>query len=355
MRTEAIPIHGWPAAAFAAAFMLVAALAGVVLRPAPLAAQTVTLEGRVFDAGSNVGVTNALVSLEGRGATLTTESGAFRFEGVPVGTYTLRVEGFGYRPSELPVALTADTTVAVPLVAAPIELDRLDVELRTLEFDGRVRDPATGGNLMDARVLSSQGHDELTDAHGQFDLDDVHEGRPLTVVIRAFGYVQLDTTLVPDDEGRHDFDLVPDSLVMSMIAVQTRRIEERSAGRFPSYPPAMNRERLARYLNDFTMLDMLEGAYPQRILRRVACIVIDERQIDEALGDMRGSLRRTYLSTTFPDEVERIEFLEFNLGGGRPLMLRIYTRSFMAELLTREEPLPSPLMVIIPGAPPLCR
>jgi hypothetical protein len=332
-----------------------AALVVAALLPAPLTAQTVTLLGRVYDAGSDAGVANAIVTLEGRGATLTTEAGFFRLEGVLPGAYTLRVEAFGYRPSEMPLDLETDATVNVPLVAAPIELDGLDVELRTLDFDGRVRDPATGGNLMDAHVLSSQGHDESTDAHGQFDLDDVHEGRPIRVVIRAFGYLQLDTAFMPDDARRHDFDLRPDSLILGMIEVQTRRIEERSAGRFPSYPPPMNRDRLERYLNTFTMLDMLEGIYPQRILRRVACVVIDERHIDEAPGDMRGPLRRSYLSTIFPDEVERVEFLEFSSGSGRPLMLRIYTRQFMAELLTRERPLPAPLMVVIPGGPPLCR
>lgn len=180
------------------------------------------------------------------------------------------------------------------------------------------------------------------------------EGLPIRLRIRAFGYLEVDTTFVPDDDGRHDFELAPDSLVLRLIGVQNRRLDERVGGRRPSFRATLERDRLSRYLNNWTVLDMLETEYPLRTLRRVACVFIDERQVDEGPFFIRGALRRSWLTGLFPDEVERVEFHEFP-GPGRPLMLRIYTRSFMAELIGRERTLPRPVLVALPGVPPVCR
>ena len=317
--------------------------------PAGASAQVAVLEGRVYDAGSGAGLQNAVVTLEGRGSVLTSESGSFRYTGVPLGTYTLRVQAFGYRERTLPLEVRGDTTVSVPVDVVPIELDPVEVELRTIDFDGEARDPMTDGIVMDALVASDQGHEERTNAHGHFDLDDVLEGAPLRLEIRAFSYLPLDTTFVPDDDGRRVFELEADSLMLRMIDVQVRRLEARAEGRIATFPRSMNRDRLARYLNNFTVLDMLEREYPLRMLRRVACVLIDDRQIDDGFGAIRGELRRSYLLTTYPDEVERLEFLEFETPGGRALQLRVYTKDYMARLIGSDRRLPPPVLLYSPS------
>lgn len=309
----------------------------------PVAGQTpITLLGRVYASDSGAGIQNAIVTVDGYGSTLTAASGGFRFDGVEPGEYRLEVSAFGYADATLTLSVEANLTVDVPLVPAPLALDSLRVDLETLDFDGRAVDLETGAIVMGADVETNQGHREVTDAHGHFDLDDVYEGVPLGLAIRAFGYLPLDATFVPDDEGRRVFDLTEDPVMARMIEVQVERLEARAGGRRTSYPRSMNRDDLARFANNWTLLDMLEADYPLRVLRRVACVLIDERQID-TLGPMRAELRRSYLLTTYPDEVERIEFLEFP-GRGRPLQLRIYTRSFMQELVATNRPLVEPLM-----------
>ena len=314
--------------------------------PARVASQVAVVEGRVLDAGSGAGLQNAIVTLEGRGSVLTSESGSFRYADVPLGAHTLRVQAFGYRERTLPLDVRGDTTVSVSVDVVPIELDEVEVELRTIDFDGEARDPATDGIVMDALVVSSQGHEERTNAHGHFDLDDVVEGAPLRIEIRAFSYLPLDTTFVPDDAGRRVFELEVDSLMIRMIDVQVRRIESRAEGRIVSFPRVMDRQRLARYLNNFTLLDMLEREVPARVLGRVACVLIDDQQIDGTTGFMRAALRRSYLLGTYPDEVERLEFLEFTTpGGGRVLQLRVYTKDYMARLVGSDRPLPPPVLL----------
>ena len=64
------------------------------------------------------------------------------------------------------------------------------------------------------------------------------------MIVRSFGYLTVDTILVPDkDDGWYLFEVEPDPWVEDMIADQIRLIEERSAGLRTSTDP-MNRERL---------------------------------------------------------------------------------------------------------------
>jgi len=301
--------------------------------PMPALAQVdVVVEGRVYDARSGSGIQNAVVTLEGHGSTLSAESGSFRFRGVEPGDYTLRVEGFGYLPFTSSVSVVTYSMVSVPLEAAPLALDSIVVEARTLDFDGRVRDPTLDYFLLDAQVFSDQGHEEWTNAHGRFDLDDVFEGTPLHVAIRAFGYLPLDTTFVPDDDERYDFDLVTDPLATRMIAFQVLRLEVRAGENLYQYRPALNRAELSRYAGFGTIQSIMELKYPMRILRSVSCMILDEQEV------IRSWRRRWVLENMIPEELERIELLEFP-GPARSFQLRIYTRGFFQELVSRNPPL----------------
>lgn len=308
-----------------------------------LAQATSVVQGRVYDPVSSTGIANAIVTLGGRGGVLTTSDGSFRLDRVDAGDYVLHVEAFGYRASEVTLSVSGDTTVAVPLVAEPLLLDSVLVEAGTLDFDGRVRDPARDYDVMDAHVVTDEGHEEWTNAHGRFDLDDAWAKTPMHMVITAFGYLPLDTTFIPDDEERYTFDLAPDPLAERMIARENRRLAERAGEYLYEYRPPMNRDVMARYMGTGTLQTMMEAKYPLNVLEKVVCLVVDERQV------RAGAESAFVLRHTIPEELERVEVLEFHLGGDRQLMVRAYTRSFFQELIARNQRLRPPQMQKLPN------
>jgi len=291
-----------------------------------------SVSGRVVGTDVPAGITNATVELIGQGAVLTTPDGLFRFDGVPLREYVLRVSALGYATVTRFVNIQTDVTVEVELDIAPLSLDSLLIVAREVDFDGRVRDPVRDTPVMDALVLTDRGHEEWTNQRGHFDIDDVI-GAPFRMRVQAFGYLPIDTTLIPDDDRRHDFNLVRDTLVERLIAVQTRRIEQRAGDNMYEYRPLFDRDTLARYSSSSNVASIMESRYPLNILRRVYCIVLDERHIQT------DHERRAVLLNMFPHEIERMELLEFTIGGARTFMLRIYTRAYFQELIARNLPL----------------
>jgi hypothetical protein len=312
-------------------------LALLALLPDTGAAQSgAAVLGRVYDAATDASIQNAIVTLRGFGSTLTDSDGRFRFRGVPLGEHTLSVEAFSYAPDTRAIALEGDATVDVALESSPLPLDSIVVEAGTVDYHGRVRDPDRDFLLVDAQVLV-RGHEPMwTDAHGRFDLDDLPEGVPVSFSVRAFGYLPIDTTVVPDDGERHDFDLERDAFAEAMIAMQVRRLEERAGGRTAGgWWGVMDRESIVRYTGSHTASTMLQFELPQRILRRVVCTYIDERLIDITPGAMGREIRDVVLTHTLPEEIERVEFLQF------------YTRSFIMAMATQDVRLRTPTIVQI--------
>src|SRR5262245_17470224 len=76
-------------------------------------AQTVTVQGRVLEAGGTTRINNANVELSGAGSTLTDRNGLFNFPRVAPGSYTLTVRALGYQSREITLALNRDTTLTV--------------------------------------------------------------------------------------------------------------------------------------------------------------------------------------------------------------------------------------------------
>jgi hypothetical protein len=314
-------------------------------RPADAFAQIGwTVQGRVVDSQSETGLANALVTVEGHGAILSAEGGLFRFERVPTGTYDVRVEAFGYRDATSSLEVRADTFVVVPLGARPVELEGIDVTLRTLDFDGRVHDPGTGGDVARADITSDQGHRETTRLSGGFDLDDVVDGPPLRLLIRAFGFLPLDTAFVPDDEERYRFDLWPDPVMTRMIDEYVARLDERAGNRAYEYRPALNRADLAKFAGNASLRVVMEGRYPLHILRRIGCFILDEREYRFQSYEERLSV----LEGTFANDLERIELLEFP-GEARLFMVRVYTRRFFRSQVGTRSELDEASMVATPG------
>lgn len=326
-----------------ASLALVSVLAPGV--PRSVEAQSVlVLAGRVVDAQSGAGLSNVLVALEGHGAVLSSSLGAFRFAGIRPGEYRFRADALGYRDYSETFAMTADTVLIVALEVLPIELDGFTVELGTLDFDGRVRDPRTDSYVPDAEVRSDQGHEESTNLFGSFDLDDVFDGPPLRLNIRAFSYLPLDTTFVPDDDERYPFDLVPDPIMTRMIHRYMTRLDDRAGDRIYEYQQPLSREDLAQFSANTPLRRLMEAKYPLHILRRIECFIIDEREYRFGSLDERISV----LEGTFANDLARIELLEFP-GEARLFMVRIYTRRFLQRHVGDPERLGTLSMTPYPG------
>jgi hypothetical protein len=197
--------------------------------------------------------------------------------------------------------------------------------------------------VIDAAVLSSQGS-AVTDAHGRFRLEPVFTGVPLRLTIRVFGYLPLDSTIVPRGGETYVFDLIADPLVTAMIAGQVERLVDRASGRRSVMMRALDRDRLLRH-DGGTLRDVIESQY-RSYIDQIRCVIIDEKQF----VDRRALL--TWLGTTLPQEVERIEFLAFG-PRSRDIMLRIYTRRFIQEMTARHIELRDPVFVGM-ARPPWC-
>lgn len=325
-------------------------LAGVVAwacllgAPKEAAAQVpVSVTGRVVQAEGGQPIPLAVVELEGFGAMLATEDGEFRFDGVEPAGYTLRVTAFGYVAESRFLVVDADTAVEVELRPSPLVLDSVQVELRAVDVRGEVRDPLRDFGLVDIPVLTDQGANARTDANGDFELEGVLEDVPLHVTIRAFGYLPIDSVIHPRAAARYLFEVEPDPVVEAMVERQVERLARRAAPRFAVGFRNMNRTALLRYAERHTLWDVLLWEYGERKLDRVICVVMDEEPFDS------GAVARSMLLHTLPAEVERIEFM---FGGA---MLRVYTRSFMQQMIARDVPLRRPsLFRPFPSSPPLC-
>ena len=308
-----------------------------------------TVLGRTYDADSDVSVTNAIVTLEGYGSTLTNDEGRFRFRGVAEGTYTLRIEAFGYESYTSSLAVTTDTTLELPLEIAPLPIDSIVVEARSVDFQGRVRDPVRDFYLVDAQILM-RGRDPVwTDTHGRFDLDNLAEGVAVNLTIRAFGYLPIDTTFVPDDSDRYTFELTHDAFAQAMIDVQVRRIAEHAGGRAVFGRGVMDRADVLRYSGAHTASSMLEFELPARMLSRVICTFVDDRSTDGAGSAIAEEIAQATLHQMVPEEIERVELLQFGGVRNPPLMLQIYTRSFIMEMATKNLPLRTPTISPLGG------
>jgi hypothetical protein len=330
--------------------LLVAALGTLAALPAGAQAQGLVVGGRVYDPTSgNAGIQNASVTL-GQRATLTNVDGTFVFRGIAPGEHQVRVGALGYEDLQLDLTIVGDTTLTLPLKRRPIGLGGIDVVLGRIDFDGRVRDPRrTDTWVSGAVVTSDQGHDEVSNLFGRFDLDDVFDGPPLRLFVRAFRYLPVDTTFIPDDEERHSFDLVPDPVMDRIIGAYVAGLDERADRHiYNEYRMPLNRQDLAPLRPNTTLREVLERKYSLRQIRSIGCMFLDELEY----RFMSEQHRNSVFDGTFANDIERIELLEFPEAGS---MLRVYTRYFFQSHVASTAELKAPLMVATPFGGVICR
>jgi hypothetical protein len=177
--------------------------------PAPTPSSTPTptpgqgsVSGRVVDAGSNVGISGASISLSPGGAATTSgTNGSFTLTLSP-GTYSMTVSAPGHISTTQGVTVTngKKTNVTVRLVNAS--------SAGTVQ--GRVIDSASGLAMAGATVsLSPNGATATTDVDGYYSLGSVQSGR-YNLSVQATNYFSqnVSVTVVTGQSSTEDFQLV---------------------------------------------------------------------------------------------------------------------------------------------------
>jgi len=311
--------------------LLAVACCALLLPLAAAAQERVTVQGRIVDESTGLGIPSASLQLAGHGAAVSGADGSFRFENVRPGGYVLWVVAFGYASGSRTLSALADVSVSVPLEPAPLPIEGVGATF--VELEGRVRDGPHDVPLVDAMILTNQGRGVGTDAHGRFEMEGVLEGAPLRVTVVAFGYRTLDTLVVPRADQRHVFALDPDPRVQAMIDVRVAQLEERAAPLFGALFHDIDRDELIGYAGKHTVRSMIEFEFGQ-LQSRIALVVVDGERwtlSDDPLEELFALL---------PEELQRIEFQQ-RRGCFDPVIdVYVYTRDYMRELLALDGELP---------------
>lgn len=292
-------------------------------RPSAAEAQeAVSVGGIVVDGGTGQPVFAILATLSGQVPILTDRAGRFRFDNVRPGTHTLSLSGVGHVPVSMTLEVRSDTTVVLEIDVAPVALDTLTVEARQVGVKGVVRDRAADVWLIDAEVIATPDFQARTDPIGRFNLGKVPSGVPVTMTVRSFGYLPETITLVPSNDTTVVFQLEEDPVAQAMIAEQMKRLDDRLSDRRYSAVPTLEREDLLKGLNG-SVYDVLKYELGSAMYRHVSCVIIDERP--RLAPWMYGHIH--------PDRIHRIEILEIPGGRRRRLLVRMYSRQFVEDMV----------------------
>jgi hypothetical protein len=304
---------------------------------APSLAQSVArLSGRVVERGTDRGLAGATIEIGSRRVSSDLD-GRFVAGDVPPGSQTMKVSAYGYSSREVSLRLVADTSIVVELDPAPLPLDPLLVEGRTITIRGEVYERGDDRGLLDVEVRVEPDHETYTNVAGRFKLEDIPAGPPLRFSVRAFGYLPIESVLSAFEDSTLIVHLEVDPVVQRMIQEQVDRVEARAHPFLTAVMPPMDREYLLRNRNG-TAFDLIRHRYGH-FVRRIRCILIDDRQRYNGPAELAHFL---------PEELERIEVLE------RGRMLRIYTRDYIRDRLGERGKLPMPVYVEY-AEPPYCQ
>jgi hypothetical protein len=302
------------------------------MRPHAVVAQTGGLVmGRVVEAGTNAEINGAVVELVGYGRTLTS-GGSFFFGEVSPGAQVIRVTAYGYEPETRGVVVDTLTVVDFELRVAPIAIDPLTVDVQVMEVEGRVRDAQHDFPIVDAMIFTRWGMLE-SDSHGRFRVESFPEGEALPLSVQAFGYMTLDTVLLPSRDSVYEFVLEEDAQVRALIDAQIERLEERIGFRWSAMLKPLNRDDLIPFAGSATMWDVLLFRY-RPWLEQVKCVVLDEQVIGLRSGPIHNTLysAQAAMRGLLPEEVERVDFFAFG-GRYKGAIMRVYTRNFMRDMV----------------------
>jgi len=318
--------------------LAVAALLHAVVTT-PAAAQTFVLQGAVVDRSSQEAISNATVRVAGR-TLLTDARGRFRFQDVPAGSVSLSVAAIGYLSLERTIVVTGDTAVILSLQVSPVELGPVTAEARHITVRGQVVEPDHQVGVIDTEVWLGGARDR-TDLLGRFRFNGVPAGVPVRLWTTAFGYLPVDIPFEASRDTTVRIVLQHDSVAVRMIQEQLARISRRSAARRYEFFEGLNRDDLLKGRDRGTFVDLLQNLAGTNTVSRIACIVIDESEVYDSRTRVDGPLLRRragrlelapQIPPLLPDEIYHLELVALP-EPFEPLVLRIYTRDFMQELV----------------------
>lgn len=181
------------------------------------------LRGAVVDEDS-VAIANAAVSIPSIARTTFTESGGtFFFDGVPGGTYLLKVNRIGYDSSAIKVSVSSDTTsIIIVMHGNFVTLHTITVTAKPQPSD--VANSSQSVSVIEGRQLRTDAGSAVTSELSDLPaVTMVHSG-PFSVkpVIRGLGYQRV---VVLEDGERHDYQSWDDDDSPGIDALSLERIE----------------------------------------------------------------------------------------------------------------------------------
>jgi len=333
----------------------------IVVSADAASAQTVRVSGRIVEEGRGTPVSAATVRLTGSTGQVTDSAGRFQFGDVVPGRYIITVSSIGYRLRTIELNVGRDTSIVLQLIRGAVSLDTVIVRPKYLRIKGTAVDSASGDFLLQAQATLYPGSRFIGAANGTFTFDSVAPGST-TLVVEAAEHLPTRLELDLTRDTAFKVRMGVDSVALRMIAMQVRRLEQRSHS-IPMPTKSLNREEIKRESID-NILELLARRTYMDIaeLRKAAantpdsgCFFVDDDKV--SLGVFEGMR---------PEVVERVEI--FRSAGGPPpkfalrnpkernfgavRMVRVYTRRFVAAM-PRKETLPR-ILYMANGARPTC-
>ena len=299
---------------------------------APLAAQQVTVQGRVVEAGTRTGISRAEVRV-GDARVLSETDGGFRITRVPRGRALIRAAAFGYHAREFSIDVNGDTALLVELEPQAVPVDSLVIQTGDITVRGRVYALATDDPIGDA-AITVRNRSTSSNLAGSFKVTRVPRNTPVTVEVGAVAFLPVTLTITADRDTTIRVGLAPDPVGQAMLDAAVSRIEVRSRA-VPFTRDQWNRSQLTQFPR--TIEDLLLQRYGRRI--NPSCIFVNDIEMSLAGPQL--------LQTYYTDELERVEV--FNRG----TMVRLYTRRYVAK--QSEGVKLRPILLVMGMRRPMCQ
>lgn len=194
----------------------------IPLEPVDVRPAELTLRGRVVEKGSGNSAPYVTIDLGPAGQTTTNDAGGFRIGGILRGRHTVRVEGFGWLPASIRLAVEADTSLIIEIERDPIT-DRI-IARQIGELSERVRSVGVSLATVDRREMvhtrAANPVEVLSSRAGVRVQSCPDTSLPLCIYARGMirrPLVYIDDVLIPD--GLDVLRLYPNALIERMEVI----------------------------------------------------------------------------------------------------------------------------------------
>ncbi len=181
-----------------------------------------SIAGIVYDKTTNAPISGVQITLKEKGKVLTTDqSGAFRFDSLPEGTYTVSFTAEGYLPYSEIVTISGGQPYTMKVMLAPVP------KKKTASLTGKVSDAESGKGIAGAVVKLEGVSSVQTDPNGIYKMENIPVGA-YTITVSAPDYKSY-TEVIKLTEGANvkNFALRPSvikgGLVVNVIDKDSKK------------------------------------------------------------------------------------------------------------------------------------